>query len=156
MGTCTTGGASGGLAGAFLKKPETKNRQTSDNIPTASHTEILTPPETPPINPESLRAGHERLSAQRVEDTLLAESAADTARLIEQFRKSKSEHNIETLTATLRLDGEPLNAAIRQLVEVGFLESLRDTWKVPMLYRDGLDVRQGKAFAPDQPGFVDE
>jgi hypothetical protein len=45
MGTCTTGGASGGLAGACLKKkPETKNRQTSDNIPIASHTEILTLP----------------------------------------------------------------------------------------------------------------
>ena len=111
---------------------------------------------TPVITPESLRSGHERLSAQRVEDTLLAESAADTARLIERFRKSKSEHNIETLAATLGLEGESLNAAIRQLVEVGFLEGVRDTWKVPMLYRDGLDVRQGKAFAPDQPGSSDE
>ena len=111
---------------------------------------------TPLITPDSLRSGHERLSAQRVEDTLLAESAADTARLIERFRKSKSEHNYETLAATLGLEGEPLSAAIRQLVEVGFLEGVRDTWKVPMLYRDGLDVRQGKAFAPDQPGSSDE
>jgi hypothetical protein len=111
---------------------------------------------SPLIGPEALRAAHERLSAQRVEDTLLAESAADTARLIERFRKAKSEHNLETLTATLGLEGEALDAAVRQLVEVGFLEGVRDTWKVPMLYRDGLDVRQGKAFGPDQPGSTDE
>lgn len=107
--------------------------------------------DAPLISPDSLRAAHERLSAQRVEDTLFAESATDTARLIEMFRNSKSEHNVETLASTLDLDGEPLQAAIRQLVEVGFLESLRESWKVPMLYRDGLGVRQGKAFAPDQP-----
>jgi hypothetical protein len=107
--------------------------------------------DAPLISPDSLRAAHERLSAQRVEDTLFAESAADTARLIERFRNSKSEHNVETLAATLDLDGEELQAAIRQLVEVGFLETLRESWKVPMLYRDGLGVRQGKAFAPDQP-----
>lgn len=102
------------------------------------------------IAADSLRGAHERLSTQRVEDTLLAESAADTARLIERFRKSKSEHNLDTLSSTLGLKDEELQAAIRQLIEIGFLESLRSSWKVPMLYRDGLDIRQGKAFAPDQ------
>lgn len=105
----------------------------------------------PLISAESLRSAHSRLSAQRVEDTLLAESATDIARLIERFRKSKSEHNLETLGTTLDLHGEELEGAIRQLKEVGFLEELRASWKVPMLYRDGLEVRQGKAFAPDQP-----
>jgi hypothetical protein len=104
----------------------------------------------PFIAPESLRNAHVRLSTQRVEDTLLAESAADTAGLIERFRKSKSEHNLETLGATLGLGGDELNAAIRQLIEIGFLEELRSSWKVPMLYRDGLEIRQGKAFAVDQ------
>ena len=102
------------------------------------------------INANSLKSAHERLSSQRVEDTLLAESATDTAALIEKFRRSKAEHNLDTLAATLGVEGEPLHAAIRQLIEVGFLEELRESWKVPMLYRDGLDVRQGKAFAPDQ------
>lgn len=105
----------------------------------------------PLIQPDSLRDAHERLSAQRVEDTLLAETAADTARLIEKFRKSKSEHNLETLASTLSMQGDELNAAIRQLMEVGFLEGLKSTWKIPMLYRDGLDIRQGKAFGTDQP-----
>src|ERR1035437_6089857 len=44
MATCTTGGASGGLAGAHLKRSKSQHRQTSANIPTASHTEIRTLP----------------------------------------------------------------------------------------------------------------
>lgn len=108
------------------------------------------------IAPDSLRSAHTRLSRQRVEDTLLAESAVDTAKLIEKFRKSKSEHDLDTLAFTLALEGEPLQGAIRQLVEVGFLEALRESWKVPMLYRDGLDVRQGKAFSSDQSALTDE
>ena len=55
------------------------------------------------------------------------------------------------LAATLGIEGDQLHGAIRQLIDVGFLEELRESWKVPMLYRDGLDVRQGKAFASDQP-----
>ena len=47
MSTCTTGGASGGLAGAYLKIPKSEHRQTSANIPIASHTEILTLPRDP-------------------------------------------------------------------------------------------------------------
>ncbi len=108
------------------------------------------------IGADALRNAQERLSAQRVEDTLLAESAADIALLIEKFRKSKAEHDISTLGATLGLKGDALNAAIRQLVEVGFLETLRATWKVPMLYRGGLEVRQGKAFAVDHAQSVDD
>jgi hypothetical protein len=104
----------------------------------------------PLIAAEALRSAHERLSGQRVEDTLLAESAADTARLIERFRKSRSEHNLDTLATTLGLQGDQLTAAIRQRMEVGFLEPVGESWKVPMLYRDGLEVRQGKAFAPEQ------
>ena len=110
----------------------------------------------PLISAESLRAAHDRLSAQRVEDTLMAESAADTATLIEKFRRAKAEHNLDTLSATLGLEGEELKAAIRQLAEVGFLEELRASWKVPMLYRDGLEVRQGKAFAADQASDSEE
>lgn len=110
----------------------------------------------PLIQADSLRGAHERLSIQRVEDTLLAESAADIAGLISRFRKSKSEHNLETLSEVLGLKGDELSAVIRQLVEVGFLEGLTSTWKVPMLYRDGLDIRQGKAFAPDQAPANDD
>lgn len=108
------------------------------------------------INANSLKNAHERLSTQRVEDTLLAESAEETAAMIGKFRRSKAEHNLDTLAATLSLHGEELQSAIRQLIDVGFLEELRESWKVPMLYRDGLDVRQGKAFASDQTETGDE
>lgn len=112
--------------------------------------------QSPLISAEALRSAHGRLSAQRVEDTLLAESAVDAARQIERFRKSKSEHTLDTLSATLGLSGEALDAAVRQLVEVGFLEVLASSWKVPMLYRDGLDIRQGKAWGPDLPSSGDD
>jgi hypothetical protein len=31
-------------------------------------------------------------------------------------------------------------------VEIGFIEEIKTSWKVPMLYRDGLEITQGKAF----------
>lgn len=132
------------------------NLAREEQIRAESRSPTQTEQATPLIQAEALRSAHERLSVQRVEDTLLAESAADTARLIERFRKSKSEHNLDTLAETLGLGGDELNAVIKQLVEVGFLEGLTSSWKVPMLYRDGLDIRQGKAFAPDQAPTGDE
>lgn len=101
---------------------------------------------SPLINAESIKKAHTRLSSQRVEDTLLAESLPEIAALIEKFKKSKSEHNAESLANTLSLAGDQLDVAVKQLIEVGFLESLRTTWKIPMLYRDGLEITQGKAF----------
>jgi len=74
---------------------------------------------------DAIRNAHARLSAQRVEGTLLAEAGAEIAALINRFRKSKAEHDLETLSATLGLKGDALDNAIRQLVEVGFLEQLR-------------------------------
>ncbi len=43
----------------------------------------------------------------------------------------------------------------KALAELGFLEKLGDTYKIPSLYRDGLNVTQGKAFSPDEP-LIDE
>lgn len=108
------------------------------------------------ITAESLRSAHSRLSIQRVEDTLLAESVHETAAMIERFRKSKAEHNLETLSEVLNLEGEQLQSAIRQLTDVGFLEALRASWKIPMLYREGLEIRQGKAFSNDAADQTDE
>ena len=100
----------------------------------------------PLITSDAIKKALERLSAQRVEDTLLAEAGAEIAALIRKFRRAKAEQNIESLSAVLGLDGENLAAAIRLLVEVGFLEEIKNSWKVPMLYRDGLEITQGKAF----------
>lgn len=100
----------------------------------------------PLITPDAIRSAHEKLSEQRVTDTLFAETADTTRDLIAKFRRSKAEHNKETLTSTLGVTGDDLDRAIDQLVQVGFLEELPTSWKVPMLYRDGLDITQGKAF----------
>ncbi|RLZ69453.1 hypothetical protein, partial [Klebsiella pneumoniae] len=64
-----------------------------------------------------------------------------------KFTTEKAEHNLDTLSGILELEGEQLQYAIKQLMETGFLEEIKDTWKVPMLYRDGLGITQGKAFA---------
>lgn len=102
--------------------------------------------DTPLICSEAIRSAHARLSAQRVEDTLLAEAGAEMAAYINKFRRAKAEQNEESLAKTLSVNGESLHKIIRQLVDIGFLEELRTTWKVPMLYRDGLEVTQGKAY----------
>jgi len=106
----------------------------------------------PIIEAEAIRKALEKLSTQRVEDTLLAEAGAESAALIQKFRRAKAEQNAESLADLLGLQNEPLQQAIRQLVEAGFLEEIKTSWKVPMLYRDGLEITQGKAF---QSGSAD-
>ncbi|WP_295998225.1 hypothetical protein [Rugamonas sp.] len=100
----------------------------------------------PVISADAIRKALEKLSSQRVEDTLLAEAGAGISALIQKFRRAKAEQNIDSLAIVLGLAGEELAAAVRQLVEVGFLEEIKTSWKVPMLYRDGLEITQGKAF----------
>lgn len=103
------------------------------------------------IEADAIRKALEKLSTQRVEDTLLAEAGADTAALIQKFRRAKAEQNTESLAEVLGLQGEALERAIRQLVEIGFIEEIKISWKVPMLYRDGLEITQGKAFQSASP-----
>lgn len=100
----------------------------------------------PCIGADSIRKALEKLSAQRVEDTLLAEAGADTASMVQKFRRAKAEQNLESLSTVLGLQGDQLQQAIQQLKELGFLEEIKTSWKVPMLYRDGLQITQGKAF----------
>jgi hypothetical protein len=102
--------------------------------------------EVPLVTSDAIRRALGRLSTQRVEDTLLAEVGADAAALIQKFRGAKAEQNEESLAKLLGIGGENLRGSIKQLVDVGFLEEIKASWKVPMLYRDGLDITQGKAF----------
>lgn len=103
--------------------------------------------EAPLILSDAIRSAHTRLSGQRVEDTLFAEAGAEISRHIEKFRRAKAEQNEESIAKVLSLEDAALHKVIRQLVDIGFLEELRSTWKVPMLYRDGLEVTQGKAYS---------
>jgi hypothetical protein len=97
------------------------------------------------IEPDSIKRALSRLSSERVEDTLLAE-AGDAAGLIERFRGGKAEHNEYSLAALMGIDVSDVKAAVKQLVEIGFLEPVGESYKIPLLYRDGLGITQGKAF----------
>jgi hypothetical protein len=81
---------------------------------------------------------------------LLAE-AGDLAPHIERFRDSKAEQNEESLSQMLQKSGDELKQILKVLCQIGFLEETGETYKVPMVYRDGLNITQGKAFdaAPD-------
>lgn len=102
-------------------------------------------PGLPIIEQDSLRRALRRLSAERVEDTLLAEAGGD-APLIERFRRGKAEHNMRSLAVLLAISEGEVAAKIKPLLELGFLEQIGENFKVPMLYRDGLEITQGKAF----------
>lgn len=101
------------------------------------------------IESDAVRSAQEKLSEQRVTDTLLAEAGEELSELVGKFRRAKAEHNMETLAGVLGRSGQELDGSIRQLVEIGFLEEQKTSWKVPMLYRDGLEITQGKAFSAD-------
>jgi hypothetical protein len=107
------------------------------------------------IGSDALKRGLSRLSNDRVEDTLLAE-AGDLAHLIERFRDGKAEHNEATIAAVLGLKGEELTVAIRVLMDLGFLAQAGATFQIPMLYRDGLRITQGKASVSGEVGEEEE
>lgn len=99
----------------------------------------------PLITGDSLKRGLEALSGERVEDTLLAEAGEDKD-VIERFRGGKAEHNAASLAAILAVPEADAFATAKPLIDIGFLEQTGETLKVPMLYRDGLNITQGKAF----------
>lgn len=94
------------------------------------------------IEADALKRGLEALSNQRVEDTLLAE-AGDAAEDIEMFRRGKAEHDSDTLKELL---GAEYEEKVRLLEQLGFLEPVGVNYKIPMIYRSGLEITQGKAF----------
>lgn len=99
----------------------------------------------PVIEAESLRRALEQLSEQRVNDTLLAEAKAQ-APMVERFRRGKAEHNEKSLAKLLGMKEDNVRIAIKPLVQLGLLEETAGNFKVPMLYRSGLEITQGKAF----------
>jgi hypothetical protein len=107
------------------------------------------------IQSEAIKRGLAALSTERVEDTLLAE-AGEYAPLIERFRDGRAEHNDASLAETLLVGPGEVRATIKPLVELGFLEPTGETFKIPMLYRGGLSITQGKAFAPDETSEDEE
>lgn len=115
---------------AQLRKEEREERQYSADLPL--------------IEPDAVRKALSQLSVQRVQDTLLAEAKSE-APLIEKFRRAKAEHNEASICQLLGLDSTDGQKKIRQLVELGFLEESSGNFKVPMLYRGGLEITQGRS-----------
>ena len=109
-------------------------------LPELADVEIITG-----FNPSGKRA-LTRLSEDRVEDTLLAEVSRDVSTLIEGFRDSKVEHNEASIAKLFGVEPAQARAFAKILLDIGFLEQTGDTYKVPILYRDGLNITQGKAF----------
>jgi hypothetical protein len=99
----------------------------------------------PIIGSDALKQGLAKLSEERVNDTLLAE-VGEHAKLIQKFRDGKAEHNETSLAAVLNVSADDVGKQAKVLMEIGFLEQVGESYKIPMLYRDGLNITQGKAF----------
>jgi hypothetical protein len=98
------------------------------------------------IDADAVRKAHKILSETRVQDTLIAEFA-DLAPYVEKFRKKKAEHNVDSLCDLHNVSPDEAQRIAKSLMEIGFLEEVGNSYKIPMLYRDGLAITQGKAFA---------
>jgi hypothetical protein len=93
---------------------------------------------------EAIKSAHKQLSKARLEDTLFAE-APDLLHHIEKFRNKKAEHTRATICALCGLKEDAAEILIRKLTEIGFFRKVGEFYKIPMLYRDGLGIIQGRA-----------
>jgi hypothetical protein len=116
---------------AQLRKEDRVGRTYSEGIPI--------------IEPDSLRKGLSKLSEERVLDTLLAETP-EYEEIINKFKNGKAEHNICSIGKLLGVLDANVKSTIAPLIEIGFLEEVGESYKIPMLYREGLSITQGKAF----------
>ena len=115
-----------------IKKDRNANREFGNNNPL--------------IEVESLKNAAIKLSAQRVEDTLMAEYGNDVKTAIKAFRNSKSEHTEKTLSVLFKSpDPLQINLIAQILHDIGFLEQIGDTYRVPLIYRPALNITKGKA-----------
>lgn len=109
----------------------------------------------PLIEADSIRRALGRLSSKRVEDSLLAE-AGDSADDIARFRGGKAEHNDSSLASLLGVTVDEIPSRISPLVEFGFLEAIGTSYKIPILFREGLGITQGKAFTVEPNAVAEE
>ena len=107
------------------------------------------------IEADSIKKAHKLLSKDRVEDTLLSE-APEMTPLLEKFRNKKAEYDLAALCSMLGLTEDEAKASVRLLRDIGFLEEVGSSYKVPMLYRDGFGIRQGKATTPEAEAAFEE
>lgn len=104
------------------------------------------------IGPEALTEAWNIVSDDKIQTQLYAEYK-DLRDHLEKFRKSRSEHNADSLGELL---GNDWKAILAELEFVGFIQKRGNTWKIPLLYRPGLEIIQGKAFTSEETSEVEE
>lgn len=110
------------------------------------------------LSSNSIKNAHIKLSQDRVIDTL-PDEAGEYSSIIELFRNSKSEHDFNSISLLINIPvpnesgkPDPKRAAldipniIDVLAYIGFLEPVKTKYKIPWLYRPGLNITAGKAF----------
>lgn len=107
------------------------------------------------IEPDALKRAHSQLSATRVSDTLFAENESMVP-YFNVFKNGKAEHNFETLSVLFKASGSELASIVSNLKEIGFLEEAGSNFKVPIIYRSGLAITQGKAFKTEDSSLDDD
>ena len=106
----------------------------------------------PLIESDSLKKAAFRLSNLRIEDTLLAEYGEDVKIAIKAFRNGKSDHTEKTLSELFHIsDRLQMSLVIKVLCDIGFLEQAGDEYRVPPIYRTGLNITRGKASGNGEP-----
>lgn len=98
----------------------------------------------PLIGPAAIKRGLAQLSHDKIRATLLAEHPQLRDSIL-AFSKGKAEHDQASLEKLL---GENWESITQALNRIGFIENVKESasWKIPMLYRDGLDITQGATF----------
>jgi hypothetical protein len=98
------------------------------------------------IEPEAVKQAFRRLSEERVEDTLLAEASKDVAVLIKAFQGSKVTHNDASIAKLFGVEMAQAKAFANTLLDIGFFEQSGETYRIPLLYREGLGIQRGRAY----------
>jgi hypothetical protein len=104
------------------------------------------------IGPEALTEAWQIVSQDKIKTQLFAEYK-NLRDYVQKFRKSKAEHNESSLEELL---GDDWRKIISSLEFIGFIQKRSNTWKIPLLYRPGLEVAQGKAFSIEQGDEEDD
>lgn len=93
------------------------------------------------ISSPAIRAAYSETSREKLVTQLYAEYPAYRT-WIELFKNSKAEHNDSTLQQVL---GKQWKSRTEKLVQIGFLEKKKNTYKIPFIYRVQLNISQGRA-----------
>lgn len=98
------------------------------------------------IESDALKTAAVRLSKQRIEDTLLAEYGEDVKIAIKAFQNGKSDHTEKSLSELFHIsDRLQIGLVIKVLCDIGFLEQVGSGYRVPPIYRAGLNITSGSS-----------